>query len=61
MLIILESVRSVFDTSNMCVHPQDEDGGYNKDCNFSMEEINLSSDWFDTLSVEDYDTVTSCI
>lgn len=61
MLIILESVGSVFDTSSMCIHPQTKEGGYDKECKTELEEIDLSDDWWESLSVEDFDTVNCCI
>ena len=61
MLIILESVGSLFDTSSMCIHPQLEDGSYDKEFSISIEDDEVAADWWDGLSVEDYDTVTCCI
>jgi hypothetical protein len=61
MLIVLESVGSIFDTKNMCIYPQLKDGGYDKEFSISIEEDEVAKDWWDSLSVEDYDTVTCCI
>jgi len=61
MLIVLESVGSVFDTSSMCIYPQKVDGSYDKEFSISIEEEEVAKDWWDSLSVEDYDTVTCCI
>ena len=60
MLIVLESVGSVFDTNEMCIYPQLEDGSYDKEFSISIED-EVFPDWWDFLSVEDYDTVTCCI
>ena len=60
MLIVLESVGSVFDTNEMCIYPQLEDGSYDKEFSISIEDEEVA-DWWDSLSVEDYDTVTCCI
>ena len=61
MLIVLESVGSVFDTSSMCIYPQNADGSWDKDFSISIEEEEVSSDWWSSLSIEDFDTVSSCI
>ena len=61
MLIVLESVGSVFDTNEMCIYPQLEDGSYDKEFIISIEDEEVAADWWDSLSVEDYDTVTCCI
>jgi len=36
------------------------DGSYDKECSISIEE-EIAKDWWDTLSVEDFDTVNCCI
>ena len=53
MLIVLESVGSVFDTSSMCIYPQKVDGSYDKEFSISIEEDEVAKDWWDSLSVED--------
>ena len=58
MLIILESVGSLFDTSSMCIHPLNKDNSYEPD-NIPLDEV--SSEWWDSLSVEDFDTVSCCV
>ena len=61
MLIVLESVGSVLDTNNLCVYPQNVDGSYDKECSISIEEEEIAEDWWNTLSVEDFDTVNCCM
>jgi|TARA_R110002153_G_scaffold186041_2_gene339169 hypothetical protein len=61
MLIVLESVGSVFDTNNLCIYPQKVDGGYDKEFSISIEEEEVALDWWESLSVEDFDTVNCCI
>jgi len=60
MLIVLESVGSVFDTSNMCIYPQNVDGSWDKNFSISIEKEEVASDWWSSLSIEDFDTVSSC-
>lgn len=57
MLIVLESVGSVLDTNNMCVYPQNADGSYDEEFSISIDEIEVTGDWWNNLSVEDLDTV----
>jgi len=61
MLIVLESVGSVLDTNEMCIYPQKVDGSYDKEFSISIEEEEVAADWWDSLSVEDFDTVNCCI
>ena len=61
MLIILESVGSVLDTNEMCIYPQNVDGSYDKDMSISISEEEVAADWWDSLSVEDFDTVSCCV
>tara|TARA_B100001057_G_scaffold29712_1_gene27077 strand:- start:852 stop:1037 length:186 start_codon:yes stop_codon:yes gene_type:complete len=61
MLIVLESVGSIFDTKNMCIYPQTKEGGYDKEFSISIEDEEVAADWWDSLSVEDFDTVSCCI
>ena len=58
MLIILKSVEAVLDTSSICIHPLSKDNSYEPD-NISLDDV--TSEWWDTLSVEDFDTVNCCI
>jgi hypothetical protein len=61
MLIILESVGSVLDTNEMCIYPQLENGSYDKEFSISISDEEVAADWWDSLSVEDFDTVNCCI
>jgi len=61
MLIVLESVGSVFDTKEGIIYPQTADGSYDKDFSISIDEEEVSLDWWESLSVEDFDTVNCCI
>ena len=57
MLIVLESVGSVFDTKEGCIYPQLADGGYDKEFSISIDEEEVSLDWWDSLSKEDFNIV----
>ena len=57
MLIVLESVGSVFDTKEGIIYPQTEDGGYDKEFAISIDEEEVASDWWDSLSEEDFKVV----
>ena len=57
MLIVLESVGSVFDTEKGIIYPQLEDGGYDKEFAISIDEEEVASDWWDALSEEDFKVV----
>ena len=57
MLVVLESVGSVFDTKNGVIYPQLENGSYDKDCAISIDEEEVSLEWWDSLSVEDFNIV----
>ena len=59
MLIVLESVGSVFDTSRMCTYPQNVDGSWDKNFSISIEEEEVASDWWSSLSIEDFEVVVS--
>jgi hypothetical protein len=37
------------------------DGGYDKEFSISIEEEEVALDWWESLSVEDFDTVNCCI
>ena len=58
MLIILKSVEAVLDTSSICIHPLNKDNSYEPD-NISLDDV--TPEWWDTLSIEDFDTVNCCI
>jgi hypothetical protein len=45
----------------MCIYPQNADGSYDKDMSISISEEEVAADWWDSLSVEDFDTVNCCI
>ena len=45
----------------MCIYPQLQDGSYDKEFSISIEDEEVAADWWDSLSVEDYDTVTCCM
>ena len=57
MLIVLESVGSVFDTKKGIIYPQLENGSYDKEFSISIDEEEVSSDWWDSLSEEDFNVV----
>tara|TARA_Y100000385_G_scaffold262078_1_gene293427 strand:+ start:54 stop:263 length:210 start_codon:yes stop_codon:yes gene_type:complete len=57
MLIVLESVGSVFDTKQGIIYPQKEDGSYDKDFSISIDEEEVSLDWWDSLSPQDFNVV----
>lgn len=57
MLIVLESVGSVFDTNKGVIYPQNQDGSYDKDFSISIDEEEVAMDWWESLSLEDYQTV----
>lgn len=57
MLIVLESVGSIFDTKEMCIYPQLENGSYDKEFNISIEDDEVAADWWDSLSKEDLNVV----
>ena len=61
MLIVLESVGSVLDTNEMFIYPQNADCSYDKDMSISISEEEVAADWWDSLSVEDFDTVNCCV
>ena len=58
MLIVLESVGSVFDTKKGIIYPQLADGGYDKEMSISIDEEEVASDWWDSLSEEDFRVVS---
>ena len=57
MLIVLESVGSVFDTKLGVIYPQKQDGSYDKDFAISIDEEEVSLEWWDSLSEEDFKVV----
>jgi len=57
MLIVLESVGSVFDTKKGVIYPQLQNGSYDKDFSISIDEEEVSLDWWDSLSKEDFNIV----
>ena len=57
MLIVLESVGSVFDTKLGVIYPQLEDGSYDKDFAISIDEEEVALEWWDALSEEDFKVV----
>ena len=57
MLIVLESVGSVFDTKQGIIYPQIEDGGYDKEFSISIDDEEVSLDWWESLSLEDFQIV----
>ena len=57
MLIVLESVGSVFDTKNGVIYPQLENGSYDKEFSISIDEEEVALDWWDSLSEEDFNVV----
>ena len=57
MLVVLESVGSVFDTKAGIIYPQTADGSYDKDFSISIDEEEVSLDWWDSLNKEDFDIV----
>ena len=57
MLVVLESVGSVFDTEKGIIYPQLENGSYDKEFSISIDEEEVASDWWDSLSEEDFNVV----
>lgn len=57
MLIVLESVGSVFDTKEGCIYPQLADGGYDKEFSISIDDEEVSLEWWESLSLEDFNIV----
>ena len=57
MLVVLESVGSVFDTEKGVIYPQLQNGSYDKDFSTSVKEEEVASDWWEALSAEDYKIV----
>ena len=57
MLVVLESVGSVFDTNQGIIYPQNIDGSYDKNFYISVIEEEVASDWWESLSYEDYKIV----
>jgi len=57
MLIVLESVGSVFDTKKGIIYPQNADGSYDKEMSISIDEEEVSLDWWESLSLEDFNIV----
>ena len=57
MLIVLESVGSEFDTKEGIIYPQTEDGGYDKEFSISIDDEEVSLDWWESLSLEDFNIV----
>jgi|TARA_R110000851_G_scaffold2472_3_gene9791 hypothetical protein len=57
MLIVLESVGSIFDTQNGVIYPQNADGSYDKDFSISIDEEEVSLEWWESLSPEDFQIV----
>ena len=57
MLIVLESVGSVLDTNEMCIYPQLENGSYDKEFSISIDDEEVSSEWWDSLSKDDFNIV----
>ena len=57
MLIVLESVGSVFDTKKGIIYPQLENGSYDKEFSISIDEEEVASDWWGSLSEEDFNVV----
>ena len=56
-LIRLDSVGSVFDTSDLQVYPQLVDGLPDLGMGISLVEDEVSAEWYGELSSEDYDKV----
>jgi hypothetical protein len=57
MLIVLESVGSLFDTKLGVIYPQIKDGSYDKDNAISIDKEEVSLEWWDSLSQEDFNIV----
>jgi hypothetical protein len=57
MVVVLESVGSVFDTKLGVIYPQMQDGSYDKNCGISIDEEEVSLEWWDSLSQEDFNIV----
>jgi hypothetical protein len=57
MLIVLESVGSVFNTKEGTIYPQLTDGSYDKEFSISIDDEEVSSEWWDSLSKDDFNIV----
>ena len=57
MLVVLESVGSVFDTNQGIIYPQTIDGSYDKEFSISVKDGGVASDWWEALSSEDLKVV----
>jgi|TARA_B110000971_G_C19734684_1_gene374684 hypothetical protein len=57
MLVVLESVGSVFDTNQGIIYPQTIDGSYDKEFSISVKDGEVASDWWEALSSEDLKVV----
>jgi hypothetical protein len=57
MLIVLESVGSVFNTKEGIIYPQLADGSYDKEFSISIDDEEVALDWWESLSLEDFQIV----
>ena len=56
-LIELSSVGSLLDSDIGCIYPQNEDGSPDYGCEISLYDDEVSAEWLDNLSNEDYKTI----
>jgi len=56
-LIELKSVGSLLDSDIGCIYPQNEDGSPDYGCEISLYDDEVSAEWLDELSEEDYELV----
>ena len=57
MLVVLESVGSVFNTKEGIIYPQLADGSYDKEFSVSIDDEEVALDWWESLSLEDFQIV----
>jgi len=54
MIKALNSVGSVIDMETGMIYPQNEDGTFDFKLSISLVDDEVSSEWWDSLSLEDY-------
>ena len=57
MLVVLESVGSVFNSKEGIIYPQLADGSYDKEFSISIDDEEVALDWWESLSLEDFQIV----
>lgn len=56
-LVELKSVGSMVDLESGIIYPQNEDGSPDLDMDISLYDDEVSAEWLDSLSNEDYTTI----